>query len=153
MSDVPVGCFLSGGVDSSTNVAILSQLVAKPLRTFSIGFEGFGPAQNFHDLPYARQVAKHFGCNHQQVIVTADACKDYLLDLAQQHDEPIGDPACVPMHFAARAAKDDGVKVVLVGEGSDEVFGGYDDMRRLLSTTLPRFERVRKLPAPARWGL
>jgi asparagine synthase (glutamine-hydrolysing) len=66
MSDVPIGAFLSGGVDSSTNVALMSRLTSEPLRTFSVGFEGFGEAENFHDLPYARQVAREFGCNHAE---------------------------------------------------------------------------------------
>jgi asparagine synthase (glutamine-hydrolysing) len=153
MSDVPIGAFLSGGVDSSTNVALMSELTSEPLRTFSIGFEGFGKAENFHDLPYARQVAREFGCDHQEVTVTADECRDYLPELARQQDEPIGDPACLPMHFVSRAAKQHGVTVVLVGEGSDEVFGGYDDMVRVLRSHTEQWQRVRKLPRPLRVGL
>ncbi len=75
MSDVPVGAFLSGGVDSSTNVALMSRLTSQPLRTFSIGFEGFGAAENFHDLPYARKVAREFGCEHEETTITADDCQ------------------------------------------------------------------------------
>ncbi|MCS6912733.1 MAG: asparagine synthase (glutamine-hydrolyzing) [Myxococcales bacterium] len=153
MSDVPIGAFLSGGVDSSTNVALMSQLVSEPLRTFSVGFRGFGEAENFHDLPYARQVAERFGCRHQEVVVTAEECKAYLPELAWQQDEPIGDPACLPMHFVSQAARQAGVTVVLVGEGSDEVFCGYDDMQSVLHTHDTRWQMVQRLPRLLRAGL
>jgi len=153
MADVEVGCFLSGGVDSSTNVALMSELMDKPLRTFSVGFVGFGPSQNFHDLPFARMVADRFGCEHREIMVTAEECKAFLPELVVQQDEPIGDPACLPMHFVSKAAHEDGIKVVLVGEGSDEVFGGYDDMSHILEKTLPRWEKVNRLPRIVRKGL
>jgi len=75
MADVPVGAFLSGGVDSSANVALMSRLIDRPLQTYSVGFEGFGPKENFHDLPYAQRVAKQFGCDHHELSVTADECR------------------------------------------------------------------------------
>ncbi len=153
MSDVPLGAFLSGGVDSSTNVALLSRLTGEPPRTFSVGFEGFAEAQNFHDLPYARRMAERFGCRHREVIVTAKECWEYLPQLAAQQDEPIGDPACLPMHFVCRLARQEGVTVVLVGEGSDEVFGGYADMARLVQHTARRWQRLRRLPRFARAAL
>jgi len=153
MADVPVGCFLSGGVDSSANVALMSRLIDRPLQTYSVGFEGFGPAENFHDLAYAQLVAKRFGCDHHELSVTADECRDYLPELVYQQDEPIGDPACLPMHFLCKRARQDGVIVVLVGEGSDEVFGGYGDMVHLLNTASPRWDRIRRLPRFVRAGL
>jgi|RhiMetdeSRZDD1v2_1073273.scaffolds.fasta_scaffold04266_6 asparagine synthase (glutamine-hydrolysing) len=153
MADVPVGCFLSGGVDSSANVALMSKLVNHPLQTYSVGFEGFGPAENFHDLPYARLVAKRFGCDHHEISVTADECRDYLPQLVYQQDEPIGDPACLPMSFLCRQARKDGVIVVLVGEGSDEVFGGYGDMAHMLNVAARRWDRIRLLPRIVRAGL
>jgi asparagine synthase (glutamine-hydrolysing) len=153
MSDVPIGAFLSGGLDSSTNVALMSRLTSDPIRTFSIGFEGFGEAENFHDLPYARTVARHFGCEHEETMITADDCRRALPQLVSQQDEPIGDPACLPMHFVAQAAKRGGVTVVLVGEGSDEVFGGYPDMRRLIASHDGKWRRLRRLPHTARQGL
>ena len=104
MSDVPIG-LPHGGLDSSTNVALMSRLTSRPLRTFSIGFEGFGEAENFHDLPYARGVARHFGCEHEETTITADDCQRPVPQLVWQQDEPIGDPACLPMHFVAQAAK------------------------------------------------
>ena len=153
MSDVPIGAFLSGGIDSSTNVALMSRLSSGPLRTFSIGFEGFGEAENFHDLPYARTVARLFGCEHEEMTITAGDCQRAVPQLVAQQDEPIGDPACLPMHFVARAAKERGVTVVLVGEGSDEVFGGYPDMSRLIDSHDARWRRLRRLPNAARRAL
>jgi len=153
MSDVPVGAFLSGGIDSSTNVALMSQLVSEPLRTFSVGFEGFGDAENFHDLPYARRMAREFGCNHQEVTITADDCRKSLPELIYYQDEPIGDPACLPMHFVSLAAKQHGVTVVLVGEGSDEVFGGYGDFVSTLAKHARRWKPLLRLPQSLRQAL
>ena len=153
MSDVPVGAFLSGGIDSSANVALMSRLTTEPLRTFSIGFEGFGEDQNFHDLPYARRVAEQFGCRHQEITVTATDCQRTLPELVLHQDEPIGDPACLPMHFVSRAARQDGVVVVLVGEGSDEVFGGYEDMARLTRSYDSKWQRLQSAPPLLRSAL
>ncbi|HEY2900586.1 MAG TPA: asparagine synthase (glutamine-hydrolyzing) [Polyangia bacterium] len=153
MSDVPIACLLSGGVDSSAIVGLMSALVNRPLQTYSVGFEGFGEAENFNDQPFARLVAKKFGCDHHEVNVTADECRDYLPELVYAQDEPIGDPACLPMHFLCRAARRDGNIVLLVGEGSDEVFGGYPDMAHLIQTASQRWDRVRRLPKFLRSGL
>jgi asparagine synthase (glutamine-hydrolysing) len=150
MSDVPIGAFLSGGLDSSTNVALMSRLTSEAPRTFSIGFEGFAEAENFHDLAYARTVAREFGCEHEETTITADDCQRFVPQLVWQQDEPIGDPACLPMHFVARAAKQRGVKVVLVGEGSDEVFGGYPDMTRLIASHESKWRRLLRLPPASR---
>jgi asparagine synthase (glutamine-hydrolysing) len=146
MADVPVGCFLSGGLDSSTNVALMSRLQSTALQTFSVGFHGFGPAENFHDLPFARLVANQFGCRHSEIMVSAQECQAHLPELVVQQDEPLGDPACLPMHFVCKAAHATGLKVVLVGEGSDEVFGGYDDMVSILQKTMPRWSRLMRAP-------
>ncbi len=146
MADVPVGAFLSGGVDSSTNVALMSRLVSTPLQTFTIEFTGFGPAENFHDVPYARQVASMFGCRHTEVQVTAAEALAYLPQMVQHQDEPLGDPACLPMHFVSRAAHAAGIKVVLVGEGSDEVFCGYPEFPRLLETYNGKWSQLRRMP-------
>jgi len=150
MADVPVGCFLSGGLDSSTNVALMSRLQSTPLRTFSVGFHGFGPEENFHDLPFARLVAEKFNCQHSEVMFSAAECQAHVPELVVQQDEPIGDPACLPMHFVCKAAHEAGLKVALVGEGSDEVFGGYDDMVTILRRTLPRWSRLMRLPRSVR---
>ncbi len=150
MADVPVGAFLSGGVDSSTNVALMSRLVSTPLQTFTIEFTGFGPAENFHDVPYARQVASMFGCRHTEVQVTADEALAYLPQMVREQDEPLGDPACLPMHFVSRAAHEAGIKVVLVGEGSDEVFCGYPLFASLLETYTGRWSQLQRMPRALR---
>ncbi len=150
MADVPVGAFLSGGVDSSTNVALMSRLVSAPLRTFTVEFTGFGAAQNFHDVPYARQVANQFGCNHTEVPVTASEVLAYVPEMIEHQDEPLGDPACLPMHFVSRAAHRAGIKVVLVGEGSDEVFCGYPDFARLWRTYHRAWSLLKRAPRAVR---
>ncbi|HEY0482124.1 MAG TPA: asparagine synthase (glutamine-hydrolyzing) [Kofleriaceae bacterium] len=146
MADVPVGAFLSGGVDSSTNVALMSRLVSTPLQTFTVEFTGFGAAENFHDVPYARQVASMFGCRHTEVQVTAAEALAYVPEMVQGQDEPLGDPACLPMHFVSRAAHAAGLKVVLVGEGSDEVFCGYPDFPKLFETFNGRWSQLKRMP-------
>jgi asparagine synthase (glutamine-hydrolysing) len=150
MADVPVGAFLSGGVDSSTNVALMSSLVSTPLQTFTVEFTGFGPAENFHDVPYARQVASMFGCRHTEVQVTVSEALGYLREMVRQQDEPLGDPACLPMNFVSLAARQAGIKVVLVGEGSDEVFCGYPDFPSLLRAFEGRWSLLKKLPRALR---
>src|SRR5262249_41716842 len=97
MSDVPIGALLSGGLDSSTNVALMSSLLGGPVRPFSFGFVGFGPDETFHALPSASEVAPRFGCDPQELTVPAAECRDHIPELATQLDEPIGDPACLPM--------------------------------------------------------
>jgi asparagine synthase (glutamine-hydrolysing) len=131
----------------------MSQLVSEPLRTFSIGFEGFGEAENFHDLPYAHRVARQFGCDHHDVTITADHCRKSLPELIYHQDEPIGDPACLPMHFVSQAARHHGITVVLVGEGSDEVFGGYGDFVDTLAKHAGRWMPLSRLPQLARQSL
>jgi len=153
MSDVPVGAFLSGGIDSSSNVALMSELMSDRLHTFSASFTGFGDAENFHDIPYARKVAAMYGCQHQEVEITADDCKACLPDLALHQDEPIADPACLPMYFVSKAARAGGVVVVLVGEGSDEVFGGYPDFVHLSRSYNRRWRPLLTLPRFIREGL
>lgn len=119
IADVPVGAFLSGGVDSSVIVASCSGRTNGPLQTFSIGFR----EESFSELPYARMVAKQFDTRHTEEIVTADAVT--LLDkLAHHYDEPFADPSAIPTFLVARLAAQS-VKVVLSGDGGDEAFGGY----------------------------
>lgn len=121
ISEVPLGAFLSGGLDSSTIVAIMSRLGTKPVKTFSIGFEG--PHQ-YNELPFARALAKHYGTEHHETVVRPDIIT-LLPELVHHADEPFADEASIPTYLLARAARKD-VTVVLTGDGGDEVFGGYD---------------------------
>ncbi len=119
IADVPVGAFLSGGVDSSVIVASCAGQTNGPLQTFSIGFR----EESFSELPYARQVAERFGTQHVEEVVTPDAVA--LLDqLAYHYDEPFADSSAIPTFLVSRLAARS-VKVVLSGDGGDEAFGGY----------------------------
>ena len=121
MSDVPVGVFLSGGVDSSTNVALMSR-IAQPVRTFSIGFRG---ADEFNEFDWARRVANAYATEHREIEIGAGDLWEFMSELVFHQDEPIADPVCVPLYYVARLAKESGVTVVHVGEGADEILAGY----------------------------
>jgi asparagine synthase (glutamine-hydrolysing) len=118
-SDVPVGAFLSGGMDSSIVTAVMAQESAEPVRTFSIGFEN----EAYDELPYARAVARQYGTIHTEEVVRLDAI-ELLPDLADHFDEPFGDPSAIPTFRVAQLAARE-LKVVLTGDGGDETFGGY----------------------------
>lgn len=122
MSDVPVGVFLSGGLDSSALVALTAEQTAAPVNTFSVGFKGY---EAYNELGYARQIAQRFGTNHHEIIIDYKQALDYVPDLVHSQDEPIADWVCVPLYFVSKLARDNGVIVVQVGEGADELFCGY----------------------------
>jgi asparagine synthase (glutamine-hydrolysing) len=122
MADVPFGVFLSGGVDSSTNVALMSELVDQPIRTFSIGFAGH---DELNEFAHARRIAELFGTEHHELEIDWHHAESFLDDLVYHQDEPIADYTCVPVHYLARLARDAGTIVVQVGEGADELFHGY----------------------------
>ncbi len=119
VADVEVGAFLSGGVDSSAMVAIQSELSDQRIRTFSIGFR----ERQFSELPFAGQIARHFGTDHHEAVVTPDAVAG-LEDLTTIFDEPFADSSAIPTMHLARLAREH-VKVVISGDGGDEAFGGY----------------------------
>lgn len=120
VSDVPFGAFLSGGLDSSVVAALMSRNLAQPVRTFSIGFR----EERFNELPAARAVARHIGADHTELVVEADAVST-LKDLVWYFDEPFGDSSAVPTHLVSRLAASQ-VKMVLSGDGGDELFAGYE---------------------------
>ncbi len=144
MSDVPFGVFLSGGIDSSTNVALMAELMDRPVDTFSVGFRDL---EKYNEMGYARQIAQQFRTNHHEVIIDHTDAFDFLPKLIHHQDEPLADPVCIPLYFVSKLARDNGTIVVQVGEGSDEQFAGYRWMKRELLfhdtlwrmfTTLPR---------------
>lgn len=122
MSDVPIGVYLSGGIDSSANVAFMCRHTSEPLRTFSVAF---ADEPSLDELAHARAVADIFHTNHHEVVLNDDDVIQCLPELVHHQDEPIADPVCVPLFHLARATKENGVTVVQVGEGSDESFFGY----------------------------
>jgi asparagine synthase (glutamine-hydrolysing) len=138
-SDVPLGAFLSGGVDSSAVVALMARLGVAPVRTFSIGF----PESGFDELEHARLVARTFGTEHRELVLEPDAI-GIVEDLAWYLDEPLGDPSVIPTYMVSKLAAGS-VTVVLSGDGGDELFAGYDKY-----VVEGRERRARFLPAPAR---
>ncbi len=120
MSDVPLGVFLSGGVDSSAVAALMTKIRQSPIETFSVGYT----EQRYSELPYARIVAKHLNSAHHEVMVSEADFFDTLPQLIWHEDEPVVWPSSVSLYFVARLARER-VTVVLTGEGSDETLGGY----------------------------
>lgn len=121
VSDVPFGVFLSGGVDSSLNVALMAEQMDRPVRTFSVGIEN-DPTNEFQ---FAREVAARFGADHHEIVIGDDHFLEALPKIAWHQDEPLADPVCVPLYHVSKLARDSGVPVIQVGEGSDELFSGY----------------------------
>ncbi len=122
MSDVPFGVLLSGGLDSSANVALMARHMERPVDTFTVGFKGH---EVYNEFQYARRIARDFETNHHEVLLDEEDLLDFLPKLMHHQDEPIADPVCIPLYFVSKLARDNGVKVVQVGEGSDELFCGY----------------------------
>lgn len=123
MSDVPFGVFLSGGIDSSANVALMSTMTDRRVETFTVGFKDH---PHLNEMDYARRVAGDFKTNHHEVLIDESDMTGYLDTLVHSQDEPIADWVCIPLYFVSKLARDSGVTVVQVGEGSDEQFCGYD---------------------------
>ena len=123
ISDVPLGAFLSGGVDSSAVVALMAQESDRPVKTFSIGFE----EQDFDELPYARRLAERYGTEHHEFIVRPDAT-DILPELVRHYGEPFADASALPTYFLSKLTRQH-VTVALSGDGGDENFSGYDNYR------------------------
>lgn len=132
-SDVPVGVFLSGGIDSSTNAALFSEIAKEPVRAFSIGYANDEKLESYkNEFVYSRRVAKDLACDYHELELTQKDLIDFLPRLIHLQDEPIADPVCVPLYFLSKLARDNGVTVCQVGEGSDELFWGYETWKRAL---------------------
>lgn len=142
MSEVPLGAFLSGGVDSSAVVALMSEASREPVKTFAIGFE----EQDFSELAHARRVAEHVGTDHHEFIVRPDAL-EVLPMLVEHYGEPYADSSAVPTYYVARETRKH-VTVALNGDGGDECFAGYERYGAMQLA-----ETYRRLPALLRRGI
>jgi asparagine synthase (glutamine-hydrolysing) len=149
ISDVPVGVFLSGGIDSSTNAALFSEGETRPIQTFSIGYQGKYKSYR-NELHYAAKMARVVGAEHHELLLREDDLLDFLPHMVRHQDEPLADPVCVPVYYVSKLARDHGVTVCQVGEGSDELFWGYPYWKQSLglqrySDRLPLPESLRNL--------
>ena len=143
-SDVPLGIFLSGGIDSSAVVGLLAERTNEPLKTYSVAYD-FG--KDFNETPYARRVAQRFKTDHHELFVKPEDFRDFIPQYVHLMDEPVAEAAAISLYFLAKMTKED-VTVVLSGEGSDEVFAGYDLYRYMVA-----IERYRRLVTPLGAGL
>ena len=143
MSDRPVGIFLSGGIDSSTNAALFADGERQRVKTFSIAYDA-DYASYRSELPYARFMAERIGADHHERVVALDDLLAFLPEMVRLQDEPIADPVSVPLYYVSELARENDVVVCQAGEGADELFFGYPAWRTHL-----RLQRADDLPVPA----
>lgn len=141
LADVPLGAFLSGGIDSSLIAALMQSQSEEPIKTFTIAFED----SSFNEAPFAKEVANHLGTDHHEILITDKEVKDVIPKLATMYDEPFADSSQIPTHLVCKAARQK-VKVALSGDAADELFGGYNRY-----TWTPRiWKKISWIPFPIR---
>ncbi|MGH7450809.1 MAG: asparagine synthase (glutamine-hydrolyzing), partial [bacterium] len=146
VSDVPVGVFLSGGVDSSSIAALMSKNASAPIKSYSIGFQN---APDYDELAYARKIAEQFGTEHFEKVVTPQEIVDFLPRIVEIYDEPLADATSIPIYFISQLARENGTIVVLTGDGGDELFCGYSNWMRYVQL-YPFYQLFSQLPRPAK---
>ena len=127
VSDVPVGAFLSGGVDSSAVVALMREKSNGIIKTFSVGFEG---QPDYDERKYAQQIAKQFNTEHFEKFVGKEDIAEFLPSVVNIFDEPMADATCIPIYFISELARQNNTIVVQTGDGADELLGGYNSWRK-----------------------
>ncbi|MDT5159082.1 MAG: hypothetical protein QOH51_3439 [Acidobacteriota bacterium] len=147
MSDVPFGVFLSGGVDSSANVALMAEQMSRPVETFTVAYHDH---EELNELDAARDIARRFETNHHEVLIGEREMRDFLPELVFHQDEPLADPVCVPLYYVSKLARESGTIVVQVGEGSDELFSGYDKYVKYLRLYERFWRHSQRVPGAAR---
>jgi asparagine synthase (glutamine-hydrolysing) len=143
-ADVPVGIFLSGGIDSSTNAALFKEIAKTNVKAFSIGYKEDYKLKSYkNEFYYSRKVAKELGLEYYELELSQEDLINFLPKLIYHQDEPIADPVCVPIYYVSKLARENGVIVAQVGEGSDELFWGYTLWKKLLM-----LQNLNDLPVP-----
>jgi len=140
VSDVPVGVFLSGGIDSSINTVLFSEGEDSKVKSFTIGYEGEYKSYS-NENKYAKQMADFSGAEYHEKLLTIDDLLDFLPGMIRLQDEPIADPVCVPVYYVSKLARDNQVVVCQVGEGADELYWGYRGWRFAL-----RLQQLNNIP-------
>jgi asparagine synthase (glutamine-hydrolysing) len=146
VADVPVGAFLSGGLDSSLTVALMAERRGRPIQTYTIGLQG----DPTNECTQARLVAGRFGANHHELLISEEDMLAFLPGMAYAQDEPLADPVCVPLYYLARLARQSGTPVIQVGEGSDELFAGYPVYHLFRRLNARAYQPYLAMPEPVR---
>lgn len=149
-SDVPVGAFLSGGVDSSAVTALMRKYTSGSIKTFSVGFTG---QESYDERRYAAAIAKQFNTDHIEKMVSKEEITGYLPQVVEAFDDPLADATAIPIWFISKLARENGVTVVQTGDGADELFAGYRNWGRYRQL-YPAYRMIGKLPlGPALAGM
>lgn len=145
VSDVPFGCFLSGGIDSSTNAKLMSEALGKPVETFSIGSKTFG---KYNEFEHSRMMAKELGAETREISIGDEEALDFVEKYPFYADDPNADQVCLPLFYLSKLTRDSKVTMIQVGEGSDEIFSGYPVYLNAVKLYEKWWVWLKKMPSP-----